>query len=156
MKRILGLFAALAVMWWLLSGYATALLLSFGVLSCLLVSWLSHRMHLTDHEGIPVLGMPRIALYWAWLTFAILKSNFDVAHRILTGRFSPAIKKIPVTQYTDQGRVTYANSITLTPGTLSYELESDVVHVHALNADSLNELEKGEMAKRVNRLEDES
>ncbi len=154
MKRILGLLVALAVMWWLWSGYATGLLLSFGLLSCLLVVWLSHRMQLTDHESIPLHRLHRIAFYWLWLAGQILKSNIQVTRQIITQDIHPATRKLPTTQQTDQGRVTYANSITLTPGTLSYEVESDVIHVHALHRSSFKDLAKGVMDSKVNNVEE--
>lgn len=153
MSRALGLFAVLAIMWWFWSGYTYPLLIGFGFASCLLVTWLATRMHLLDSESMHLRQLPAIARYWFWLGVQIIRSNIDVSYRILTGKFEPTIAKLPVTQKTDQGRVNYANSITLTPGTLSYELESDVVHVHAIHSSGLDDLLEGEMAEQVNRTE---
>lgn len=153
MTRALGLIALLATAWWFWSGYTYPLLIGFGIASCLLVTWLSHRMQLLDEESLHLNQVPGIASYWFWLIVEIMKSNLDVSWRIVTGNIKPAVRKVPVTQATDQGRVNYANSITLTPGTLSYELESDVVHVHALHENSLDQLAKGKMAKHVNKTE---
>lgn len=153
MQRILSLFAILAVTWWLWSGYATAMLLGLGLFSCALVTWLSHRMHLTDHESIPLNRFHYIVLYWLWLIVDILRSNVDVAARILSGRLELTTRRLPATQHSDQSRVTYANSITLTPGTLSYDLETDAVSVHSLHGSLLDDLEKGSMARRVNSTE---
>ena len=153
MTRALGLIALLAAMWWFWSGYTYALTIGSGIASCLLVAWLSNRMNLLDNESLHLKQVPGITSYWVWLIIEIIKSNAEVCHRILTGNIRPAVRALPVTQKTDQGRANYANSITLTPGTLSYELESDVVHVHALDKSSLDELEKGKMAKQVDKTE---
>lgn len=155
MKKSLGLLAALAVIWWLWSGHTEVLIVSFGVGSCLLVCFLANRMQLVDAEGLQIHLLPGLMRYWFWLTLEILKANIEVAERILTNRIRPTIRKIPSGQNTDMGRVIYANSITLTPGTLSYELDSDHIHVHALHIHSFTDLMTGDMRDRVKKLENQ-
>ncbi len=154
MKKSFGLFIVLATIWWLWSGHNTVLIVSFGIGSCLLVCLLANRMGLVDTEGLQVHRLPGLIHYWTWLTVEIIKSNIDVSRRIITGNIRPATKKIPTNQRSDLGRVIYANSITLTPGTLSYELDSEHIHVHALHGNSLDDLDNGKMARRINKLED--
>ena len=62
---------------------------------------------------------------------------------------SPRLDEYPFTQKTDLGRVIYANSITLTPGTVSVELTNKSVIVHALATDFATDLSTGEMAKAI-------
>ena len=63
------------------------------------------------------------------------------------------MEKMPISQTTDVGRVILANSITLTPGTVSVSLESDHVVVHALNRDGWESLRYSDIDQRVSRLE---
>ena len=67
---------------------------------------------------------------------------------------SPTLKTINAGQATDIGKVIYANSITLTPGTVTVNVEGNKFMIHALLKESIEELEAGEMDRRVTRLED--
>ena len=62
---------------------------------------------------------------------------------------------LPASQRNEITRVIYADSITLTPGTLSIDLDDEWVEVHALNEGSLDALERGEMNARACRLDRE-
>lgn len=154
MTRVLGLTVMLAAFWLLLSGHYTPLLLSFGAASLLVVTWLSSRMGIIDEEGRPLELSLRAPRYWAWLLLQILTSAVDVSRRIWTLRrpLQPGFGETLVPDMNDVERVTYANSITLTPGTLSVSVSDERIEVHALDASSLNELVRGEMASRVRRM----
>lgn len=66
--------------------------------------------------------------------FAMVKANLDVAYRILTKKINPGIVKISPDFKTDAGAVMLANSITLTPGTLSLEIDDkNEIYVHWIN-----------------------
>jgi multicomponent Na+:H+ antiporter subunit E len=69
--------------------------------------------------------------------FAMAKANVDVAYRVITGRINPAIVKINPNLETDMALTILANSITLTPGTLSVEIDDDTneLYVHWINVD---------------------
>jgi len=81
-----------------------------------------------------------------------------VTRRVLHPKLpiSPTLERISVSQRTDLGRVIYANSITLTPGTISIELDEDTVLVHAISAAGMADLKGAEMSRRVCALEGES
>ncbi|MCG6900218.1 MAG: Na+/H+ antiporter subunit E [Gammaproteobacteria bacterium] len=145
----LGLF--LFALWLLLSGHYTPLLLLLGTVSTLLVVLLTTRADLIDREIQPVLIKPSVLLYWAWLGREIVKSNIDVSRRILnpTLPISPTIFTLRATQKTELGRVTYANSITLVPGTVTVDVEEDLFTVHALTQEIAADLKRGEMNRRV-------
>lgn len=155
MLRLTGLSLVLALMWWLWSGHASTLLLTLGGLSCLLVAWIAYRMDVVDHESAPLHLTHRAPLYWSWLIIQILRSNLDTCKRILrpAQNVQPVIAELPASQGDVLGRVIYANSITLTPGTLSMELKQSSVHVHALHQSMIDELRNGDMARRVTRME---
>ncbi|GAA4095733.1 Na+/H+ antiporter subunit E [Zhongshania borealis] len=155
MKHTFSISALLATIWLANSGHYTALLLSFGAVSVALVVWLSHRMDVVDHESQPIHLTRNIPRYYCWLAVQIVISNIDVVKRVWTGNssISPGFKRFPVSQETDIGRVIYANSINLTPGTIAVELSDNEVLVHALTQANLNDLDTGEMARRVDLLE---
>ena len=150
---------ALLAVWVLLSGYIQPLLLGLGAASCLAVAWLKVRADRRDGDPVPfALHVHRLPGYLLWLSWEIIKSNVDVSRRILSPRLpiAPAVRWLPANQRTELTRVIYADSITLTPGTLSIDLEDAAVEVHALNEESLDTLERGEMDARVCRLDREA
>ena len=146
----LGVF--LAGIWLLLSGHYTPLILTFGLVSVVVVVWLARRMDVIDHEGHPVHLTWLAPLYWAWLGWQIIVSNIAVARIILSPRLpiDPKMIEIDAPQADDLGRVTYANAITLTPGTVSVRmLPGDSILVHALTNAAAEDLESGGMARRT-------
>lgn len=154
--RFVSVVSSLFAFWLLLSGHYTPFLLTAGLLSALLVAWFSRRMDLLDREGHPVHLVPRaLVVYWPWLGVQILRSAWSVAKIILDPRLpiSPTLVRVRASQVTDVGRVTFANSITLTPGTVALEIESGTVLVHALTREGAADLAGGEMDRRVSAFE---
>ena len=151
----ISLTAVLFGTWLLLSGYFTALLISLGVLSLAVSVGIALRMDVVDHESHPVHLTWRIPTYWIWLLAQIIKSNFDVARTILGigDPPTPNVVTVQPSQRTELGQVIYANSITLTPGTISVELENGEITVHALTRGSADDLRTGVMDGRVSKLE---
>jgi multicomponent Na+:H+ antiporter subunit E len=145
----LGLF--LFAIWVLLSGHYTPLMILFGVLSTLFVVFLATRADLIDRETQPVLIKLSVLFYWVWLGREIIMSNIDVARRILSPGLpiSPTVFTIQASQKSELGRVTYANSITLVPGTVTMDVDGDVFTVHALTREAAADLKRGEMDRRV-------
>jgi multicomponent Na+:H+ antiporter subunit E len=152
-KSALALFAVLMSVWLLNSGHYTPLLIGFGVGSCVFVLWLSWRMGVVDDESLPVRLVPRVLLYTPWLAKEVFRANVDVARRIFSSNISPRIIDAETTQRSDLGRVLYANSITLTPGTVSIRVYGRSITVHAIADEVADGLLEGEMDRRVTRLE---
>lgn len=154
--RYLALFLSLAALWFMLSGYYTkTVLLVFGLASILLTVWLTARAGFLDRDGVPTKIFPDILPYMFWLTVEIGKANLAVLGHAFSPvlRLSPKLVRVPVNQRSDVGRVIFANSITLTPGTVSIDLGEDEVLVHALT-ESLADVEgMTDMGRRVCRLE---
>ena len=141
----------LALFWLLLSGYYQSLILFFGVVSVLLVVYVLHRMDLTDDEPKPVASGFRISRYFAWLLGQIVSSSIHVT-KLVWGdpkNLSPSLAKVSAHSVPEKVRVLYANSITLTPGTLSVDLEDGEITVHALQKESIDELQQGEMENKI-------
>lgn len=155
MKRFLPPFLVCAVLWILWSGMLDPLILSFGLISCLLVAALASRMQLIESEPGPLLILIRMLTYLPWLTVQIVKSNIDVARRVWHPQMpvSPTIVTVRASQRTALGLVIHANSITLTPGTLSIDVEPGQIEVHSLAEELLADLADGEMDRRVASLE---
>lgn len=155
MRHTIFLSLSLAIFWLLNSGHNTALTLSLGAISIALVLYIAHRMDVIDHESQPLHITLKLPGFYAWLIKEIILANLLVVKHIWLGNrtISPTLKTIKVSQKTDIGKVIYANSITLTPGTVTVNLEGDQFMVHALVRESIEELEAGEMDRRVTRLE---
>lgn len=156
MVRTLVLTAALAGLWLLLSGYFDKpLLLVFGAGSVLLCVFLAARANVLDHEGVPSGLMPRVFLYWWWLFVEIGKANLLVARHALAiePKLSPKLLQVVSPTRTNAGLATFANSITLTPGTVTVDLEPGYMVVHALTEAFADEAAIDDMGKRVAALE---
>jgi multicomponent Na+:H+ antiporter subunit E len=145
----------LFVFWALLSGYFEPFLLAAGAGSAVAVVWFARRMDVIDGEGHPIhLGL-RALVYWPWLLKEIAKSAWDVSRIILNPRLpiTPTLVTVKTSQKTSVGVVTYANSITLTPGTISVEVKPDEILVHAVTRAGAESLAEGDMDRRVTRFE---
>ena len=141
--------------WLLLSGHYDLWFMGLGFISSASAVFLARRMGIVDAEGLPLDLVPGLLRYAPWLFGTVIQANFDVARRILHPRLpiTPTVIRVPAEQRTAPGRVSYANSITLTPGTISLEVSDDEIEVHALSVDAAEDLQSGEMGRRVVALE---
>ncbi len=156
MRVVIALSAILAILWLMLSGYwYDPLLLGLGVVSIAIVVGMSRRMRIIDTESVPVHIMGRFFAYLPWLVWQVVLSNINVAKVILSPRLpiSPTLGSVACTQETDLGQAIYANSITLTPGTISMDVADQGILVHALERGGFTDLEGGDMDRRVTRIE---
>ena len=155
MLHTLALSILLSVFWLVNSGHYTPLLLFFMVVSVLFVSMLCQRMDVIDGESQPLALTFTFPGYLVWLAREVIAANIAVATCVWKGNRSidPQVIKVTAGQKTDLGKVIYANSITLTPGTVSIDLVGSEITVHALTAESAADLLKGEMNQRVCRVE---
>ena len=137
--------------WFVLSGHTEILLIAFGIASTGLTIYLSKRMNIIDGESFPYhLGL-RLFRYSFYLAKQILLANIDVIKRILTPGKSiqPQLIDLPASKHSDLSKVIYANSITLTPGTVTVELSGDKIKIHSLSKSGIEDLETGAMANEV-------
>ena len=154
--RLVSSLLALFVFWLLLSGHYHAFLIIAGLLSALAIVLFARRMDLVDREGHPAHLAPRaVFIYWPWLIKEIAKSAWAVSKIILHPRLpiSPTMIRVAATQKTAVGLTTFANSITLTPGTISVEVDRNSILVHALTREAAQDLNGGEMDRRVTAFE---
>ena len=155
MKHTVSLFITLSAFWLLNSGHYSLLILFLGFVSITLVLVIANKMDVVDQESQPMHLKRNIFGYFGWLIKEIVQANITVVKHIwLSGEsISPTLKKIKISQQTDMGKVIYANSITLTPGTVAIDLVDDEIIVHALLLKDVESLETGEMDRRVTMLE---
>ena len=155
MVRAISLGSVLFVTWLLLSGHYEPFLILAGVVACIVSVAIARRMDVVDHEGHPIHITPRIFGYGLWLAGEIVKSNIDVARRVLSSRLpiSPTLIKLKASQQTELCQVIFANSITLTPGTVTIDLKDGALLVHALSQEAADGLLDGKMDARVARVE---
>lgn len=155
-KSDFSLALVLATIWLLFSGYWThPIILPLGAASVVLSVWLSRRLGIVDPIAHPLSRLAAGLRYWPWLLVQILQSSFQVARHVLspTLRIRPRIVRLPITQQTDLGRATLANSITLTPGTTSIHVRKNEIWFYALDGDSAEGTLSGEMDRRVRQFE---
>ncbi|MGF1545399.1 MAG: Na+/H+ antiporter subunit E [Parvularculaceae bacterium] len=150
--RTLTLCAGLAALWLLLSGYFdNPLLLFFGAASVAVTAYLSERADVADAEGVPAQMFPSIIGYWAWLGGEIGKANVIVARQALAiePKLSPAMFEVKTPTKTAAGLATFANSITLTPGTVTVDVAPGRLLIHALTEDLADVAAVADMGRRV-------
>lgn len=130
-----SLSLVLALLWWVLSGYDKITLLAFGVASVIIAMVLVLRMRILDRETAPFVRLPTLVPYYTWLGGEIAKANLAVVKAALKPEIdiTPRLVRVPVKADTDLSRCVFANSITLTPGTVTVEIEDDAFLVHALD-----------------------
>ena len=154
MSRILILLFALVATWLLWSGLYKPLLLSLGVLSVVLTLWLCLRMELHQRAVFALDLAPRLLGFWLSLLIDIIKANLHVARIILTPSLpiSPTLVKLTPELKGQVGRATLANSITLTPSTVTLDAHQGVFLIHCLTEESAQETRKSDIGVRLKRL----
>ena len=130
-----------------------------GALAAVGIALAGRPFGYADREGHPVELIASGFRYWPWLVVEIAKSSLSVSRVILSPSLpiSPRVVKLKAGPRTAVGMATYANSITLTPGTITIEADRHHhwVTVHALTEDGASGLAGGDMDRRVTSFEDE-
>jgi multicomponent Na+:H+ antiporter subunit E len=153
--RMASLAVVLFLFWLALSGHYTTFLVGAGAGCAVLCVFIAARMGVVDAEGHPVHLLRGALTYFPWLWWEIAKSAWAVSKLILHPRLpiSPTMTQVAATQKTSVGVASYANSITLTPGTITTGVTGNILTVHALTRDGALDLEGGGMDARVTRFE---
>ena len=153
--RILIATIVLFSLWLLLSGHFGALLLSLGAFSCIFVAWVSEKFGLFNNDYSALKLNLKMPAYLPWFFFEVIKSNVDVTWRILHPKLpiKPNIMTLDATQHGDLATAIYANCITLTPGTYTLDLDENSIEVHSLTIALAEDLQTGEMSRRILALE---
>lgn len=151
----LATFVTMLAFWVLLSGMFDVFHLTLGVVSCLLVTVFSHDLLFYGEKKSSWLrSIIGAALYAPWLFWQIVLANLEVAWIVLHPRMpdliEPRLFRFKTFLKRPISRVTFAQSITLTPGTITVDLHDDEFTVYALTRSAAEAL-PGEMERRVGR-----
>lgn len=135
-KRTLTLFVLLFSFWAILVQSFTVQNMIIGAVCSLGVALISQLL-LAEHVeslDITVDQILRLFAYFPYLVFQIIKANVDVAEIVLDPRLpiSPVVVEFKFALKEDLPQVTLANSITLTPGTLTIDIRDDIFYIHCL------------------------
>jgi multicomponent Na+:H+ antiporter subunit E len=143
-------------LWLMLSGIYKPMLIGFGIVSVALVMVIVRRMDQVDGDHVRISIKPiQFFFYVLWLFLEIAKSNWRVT-KIVLARTMPIrqnLFEVPYSQTSDLGQVIFANSITLTPGTLTIETETGDFLIHALSYDPTDMDALADMDRRVTGIE---
>lgn len=156
MRHALTILLSLFAFWLLLSGIFTPFLIAAGFGCSLAVVLIARHMNRVGGDTQPiVLRWLAFSAYHPWLIKEILFSAWDVTKRILDPRLpiTPTLVEFTPAQTTDIGLVIHANSITLTPGTITVEAEHGRFLVHALTREAAASLAGSEMDRRCAAME---
>jgi len=155
MKAKLATFVAMFTFWVVLSGMFDAFHLTLGVISCLLVAQFSHDLlFYGDDNQSWVRGLWGFITYVPWLFYQIIIANMQVAYVVLHPRMfeliDPHVIRFKTKLKRPISKVIFAQSITLTPGTITVSIHDDEFSVYALTRNASESL-PGEMENRVAR-----
>ena len=156
MMPALYLFLLLGVFWALLSGqFHNSFLLTAGVLCITFIVWMSRRMGILDDEGVPARFYPRALAYLPWLAWQVVLSNWDVFKRVWSPQLpiDPRMARISYSTRHPFVTTTYANSITLTPGTVTVLVDDTHMLIHCIAQEAEEGLVSGDMERHCKRLE---
>ena len=146
----------MVALWLMLSGIYKPMLIGFGIVSVALVMVIVRRMDQVDGDHVRISIKPiQFFFYVLWLFIEIAKSNWRVT-KIVLARTMPIrqnLFEVPYSQTSDLGQVIFANSITLTPGTLTIETETGDFLIHALSYDPTDMDALADMGRRVTGIE---
>ncbi len=131
------LFVLLFVFWLLLTGSLDPAELIAGLMVALVVTLIS-RPHLEIFNGLRLTpgAIPAFIAYLGVFLLALVRANLDMARRVLSPSLPlrPALVEVKTELQSPLGRLTLANSITLTPGTLTVDVNDDILLIHWIDA----------------------
>lgn len=146
------LFTTLYLSWIIFSGNYSIYMLILGLSSCgaiMLFMW-----YMNINYRIPQISILRLGRYFLWLAKEIVLSTLAVVKLVWSPKIevSPVIEWLPVSGKSSWQRVLFANSITLTPGTLCIELEKDQIQIHALFKRNIAAIKNAKMEEVIEQI----
>ena len=151
-QNFIATFFLVYAFWLILSGKGDFFHLFLGALCSALVAYLSHDLLFANlRPGDMKVIFKRFFLYVPWLMYQIMLSNIHVAKVVLSKKeqISPRIVRFKTKLQSDISWITLANSITLTPGTITMDIQDGEFIIHALNEKVAKDLNAGEMEDRI-------
>jgi len=156
-------FAALYGFWIILSGRWETKYLVIGAVCALLVTYLTQDLTYSDGAGrrsqarkahFLLAGAGRFVLYLFWLLWSVLQANLQVAYLVLHPKMpiQPGLLRLRTKLRNRAGHVILANSITLTPGTITVDFDDASYTVHALAPSAAQGLLEAKMQTKLERI----
>jgi multicomponent Na+:H+ antiporter subunit E len=154
--RAVSLTLFLFAFWLALAGEAPTWLYVAGAVCAVLCTAMAWRMNALDSEGHPIELLWGAATYLPWLVREIAKATWTVTRVVVNpwASISPTLTTFDASQTTSLGLCIHANSITLTPGTITVAIDGNQLTVHALTVEGAQDIESGVMDARVTRFEE--
>ncbi len=151
--RSVATFIILFVFWMVMAGRFDLLHIILGIISSLIVTVISGDLLFKESREGRGKEAIRFIMYIPWLIYQIILANWQVARLALSPRmselFDPQFIKIKVNLKSDIAKVTFANSITLTPGTITAGIKDNEFLIHALWQPAVDDLLSQEMEKKI-------
>ena len=158
-KRLAAQFLVLFAFWLILSGKLEIKYLIFGVLSAALVTFITQDLlEPEERRRTAASGMTaglksawRLVLYFVWLVREVIISNLQVARIVLHPKLpiDPGLLRFRTRLQSRVGHILLANSITLTPGTITVDLTEGTYLVHALVPEAAGSLLEAKMQSKL-------
>lgn len=165
-KRIVGspmvhmgcLAVVLFAFWMALSGHTETKFVVYGIITAGVTTWLTYPLLLVpnkDHSKLYYVfgfSLPRMVMYFFWLMWQLVLANIDVllAETAQEMKIDPKVVRFRFRADNPMASVVLANSITLTPGTVTMNVTDDGVYeIHALTPGAAQGLLDGGMQKKV-------
>ncbi|MDF1756496.1 MAG: Na+/H+ antiporter subunit E [Verrucomicrobiales bacterium] len=150
--RIL-VFLLLMITWVIFSGLMDGFHLTLGLISCFIVTWMSSDLIFQNRRLSMLVRMKQIVsliLYLGWLFWQVVLSNVHLLKLAFSGSkaHEPQIVKYESKLETDFEKFMLANSITLTPGTVTVKIIGQTYYIHAISDVAASGLD-GEMERRI-------
>lgn len=145
-------FILLFATWVVLSGFFNVFFITLGALSCLCAAMIARKINKDEEKPENILPVfIRLPIYFAWLVKEIIISSFTTTVKVwqLSPNITPTIGWVNTALCDDLGLTVFANSITLTPGTVAVSVREGIIQVHALEKSGILSLKEGTMSKKV-------
>ena len=146
MKKFFSTFVFCFLVWILLAGVSLSELLLGGGISVVLALLIAKFTNITVRWKTPVQIVLFIVLYLPVFLYELFKSNIDVLFRVLNPKLpiNPGFVKVKSQVGGKLGKLILANSITLTPGTISVDADEEGIFVHWINVSGIDDKEYSE------------
>ncbi|MCA9576072.1 MAG: Na+/H+ antiporter subunit E [Polyangiales bacterium] len=155
MLRTVVVVVAFSVLWVLLSWHFEPLIVLCGAVSVAATVAIMRRLDLMDREGAPFELTLRVLVFIPWLVREIVMANLQMARVVLSPRLriQPHLIRVPASQRTPVGLAIHANTITITPGTISLDVRDGTILVHALTEAAASEDGSGDIDRKISWVE---
>lgn len=135
MQRIKSFVLSLVILftlWVVIAGTDQDELIAGGIISLLISIIFAKRLAVLGELRLTPRSLIRIPLYIVVFLIELVKSTLDVARRVISPSLpiNPGIVKVKTKLKTKLGRIVLANSITLTPGTMTVETDGEYYYIH--------------------------